>query len=142
MQTAKALLWNLRMAPLKVRLVAGLVRGCSVDQALRQLAVSSKAAARPVRKLIESAVANATNNHGMEREGLRIQSITVDGGEIVKRSTPKAHGRATPIRHRASHVTVVLSGVLAPVKAVASEEAPAPSATTKKPARRSSSKKQ
>lgn len=104
------MIWNLRMAPLKVRLVAGLVRGLSAEKALVQLAVSSKAAAKPVRKLIQSAVANATKNHGMQREGLRIQSITVDGGEVVKRSTPKAHGRATPIRHRASHVTVVLSG--------------------------------
>lgn len=139
MQTAKAILWNLRMAPLKVRLVAGLVRGRLVDEALRQLAVSSKSAARPVRKLIDSAVANATHNHGMERQGLRIASITVDGGEIVKRSTPKAHGRATPIRHRSSHVTVVLAGQ------AATPATPAPVASetpVKRAPRRSSSKKQ
>lgn len=109
MKTAKAILRNLRMAPLKVRLVANFVRGLPVNLALVQLTMNQKAASLPVKKLIESAVANAVTNHGMKKEGLFIESIFVDEGVTIHRSMPRAQGRATPIRKRASHITVVLA---------------------------------
>ena len=97
------------MSPRKVRLLADMVRGMDVANAIIQLTFSSKDAARPVRKLIESAAANAVNNHGMTKEKLVVSTITVDGGPTIKRSTPRAHGRATPIRKRTSHVNVILT---------------------------------
>ena len=109
MKTAKAILRKLQMAPLKVRLVVGLVRGLPVEQAIVQLGMNQKAAARPVKKLIESAVANAVTNHGMNKDTLFIESIFVDEGVTLHRSMPRAQGRATPIRKRASHITVVLA---------------------------------
>ncbi|MBT6254417.1 50S ribosomal protein L22 [Candidatus Uhrbacteria bacterium] len=109
MSESKAKLRFLRMSPRKVRLLADMVRGMDVANAIIQLTFSSKDAARPVRKLIESAAANAVNNHGMEKEKLVVSTITVDGGPTIKRSTPRAHGRATPIRKRTSHVNVILT---------------------------------
>jgi len=109
MAESKATLRFLLMSPRKVRLVVDMVRGTSVSSALKQLTFSSKQAARPVRKLIESAVANAVNNHGMNKESLMVSTITVDGGPTIKRSTPRAQGRATPIRKRTSHINVILT---------------------------------
>lgn len=109
METASATLRRLRMAPRKVRLVVDLVRGRRLNDALSQLRVSPKSAARPVRKLIESAAANAVNNHHLHREALFVQTITVDDGPTIKRFTPRAFGRATTIRKRMSHVMVTLA---------------------------------
>jgi large subunit ribosomal protein L22 len=109
METSKAKLRFLRMSPRKVRLVVDLVRGLDVDKALPQLRFSKKDAARPVRKLIESAVANAVNNHKLTREALYIESIAVDQGPTIKRFKPRAFGRATMIRKRMSHVTLTLA---------------------------------
>lgn len=109
METAKATLRTLRMSPRKVRLIADLVRGQQVDVALAQLWHNKKAAARPVRKLIESAAANAVNNHKLQRDALFVQTITVDDGPTMKRFQPRAHGRATMLRKRSSHVNVVVA---------------------------------
>jgi len=98
----------LRMSPRKVRLLADMVRGRKVTTALTTLSLMNKRAAEPVLKLIQSAMANAKHNHAMVPEDLRIKTITVDGGPVTKRWMPKAHGRATPVRQRTSHVNLVL----------------------------------
>lgn len=104
----KATLKQHRQSPRKVRLVADLVKGKSVDEALRELQFTTKRAAEPVAKLIESAVANAQENDGKQREDLRIKNITVDQGPTLKRFRPRARGRATSIKKRTSHISVVL----------------------------------
>jgi len=104
----KAQVNNLRMSPRKVRLVVDLVRGRKIASALSQLQFCGKAASLPISKLVKSAVANAKNNYDLAEDNLFIKAVTVDGGPTIKRWAPKAHGRATPIRKRTSHVTVVL----------------------------------
>lgn len=106
----KASLKNLQTAPRKVRLVADLIRGASVAEARHQLQVSTKKVAKPMLKLVNSAVANATNNHGLNPESLVVKSIHVDHGRTLKRFQPRAFGRAGLIRKRASHIHVVLEG--------------------------------
>lgn len=96
------------MGPRKVRLVADDMRGHKVVKLLERLPLSTKAAAYPLYKLLKSAVANAKTNYKFEMETLRVKSITVDGGPVVKRWMPRAHGRATPIRQRTSHINLVL----------------------------------
>ncbi len=107
---ATAKLNNLRMSPRKVRLLIDLVRGLSVDKALNQLQFSKKHAARPVRKLIESAVANAVHNDQIDSSTLVVKIAFVDGGAILYRWMPRAFGRATKIRKRTSHITIILEG--------------------------------
>ncbi|OIO20425.1 MAG: 50S ribosomal protein L22 [Candidatus Magasanikbacteria bacterium CG1_02_32_51] len=106
----KAQLRFLRMSPQKVRLVAGLVRGMKVKNALDQLQFNSKQAALPVKKLIESAVANAIHNDQVKVDTLKIETIFVNEGSVLHRWMPRAMGRATPLRKRSSHVTVILTG--------------------------------
>ncbi|MFA5953950.1 MAG: 50S ribosomal protein L22 [Patescibacteria group bacterium] len=105
--TAK--LRNLRIAPRKVRLIADLVRGRSVESAVAELQFWQKRAAEPIRKLIESAIANAEHNFKVKTDNLVIKSITVNDAVTMKRSLPRAFGRATPIRKRGSHVILVLA---------------------------------
>ncbi len=85
-----------------------LVKGMDIDKAEAQLRFVNKAAARPVLKLLQSAKANAEHNFKLETSGLFIKSIIVDGGPVLHRWRPRAFGRATPIRKRSSHVTLVL----------------------------------
>jgi large subunit ribosomal protein L22 len=99
---------KLQIAPRKVRLVAGLVRGLDVAVADAQLRFLSKAAATPVRKLIASAIANATHNFKLSADRLFIKRITVDGGPVLKRMRPRAMGSGAAILKRSSHLTVVL----------------------------------
>jgi large subunit ribosomal protein L22 len=96
------------MAPRKVRLVADLVRGRPVEEALQTLRFAPKAASRPLKKLVESAVANAENNHGLDIDTLWVSEILVNEGPTLKRFRPRAQGRAFPIHKRTSHVSVVL----------------------------------
>lgn len=110
-QAVTAKLSYLRMSPRKVRLVVDMIRGRKVAKALEILTLSKKLAARPVMKLLNSAIANAKNNFQLGTENLAITSIMVDGGPMLKRWMPKAHGRATPIRERTSHINLVLSEV-------------------------------
>jgi large subunit ribosomal protein L22 len=109
-QLVTAKLSYLRMGPRKVRLVADLVRGRSVRRAIDILSVTNKRPAKPLLKLLMSAVANAKHNFSLAQDGLKIASLTVDGGPMLKRWMPKAHGRATPVRERTSHINLVLSG--------------------------------
>ena len=98
----------LRMTARKVRLVASLIRGKQVEQALHTLNFTSKAAALPVARLLKSAVANASQKQGVNVDKLYVKSIFVDGGPSTKRFLPRAHGRATRILKRTSHLTIVL----------------------------------
>lgn len=98
----------LRMGPRKVRLVADLMRGKKVSAVLERLPLIKKGATRPLLKLLQSAIANAKHNHSTEVDNLWVKSITVDGGPVLKRWMPRAHGRATPIRERTSHINLVL----------------------------------
>lgn len=109
MQTT-AILRSLRIAPRKVRLVVDLIRGMKVQDAINQLNFSKKVSATAVLKLLKSAIANAKHNHGMTEESLFIKTAFVDGGKTLHRSTPRAMGRATPIRKRTAHITLVLEG--------------------------------
>jgi large subunit ribosomal protein L22 len=101
---------NLKLGPRKVRLVTDLIRGMRVPAAESQLMYMTKAAARPVLKLLRSAVANAIHNHGAIADTLVVKHTFVDGGAMQKRWSPRAMGRATPIRLRTSHITLILSG--------------------------------
>ncbi len=104
--TAK--LSRLRIAPRKVRLVADLIRGKSVEEARHILKFTIKAAAEPMQKLLESAVANARHNFKLDIDNLQIKSITVDEGPILKRSRPESRGRIAPIHKKTSHINLVL----------------------------------
>lgn len=109
MQNAKAILRNARISPQKMRLVADLVRGKVVANALDILRFSNKKAATLLQKLVLSAVANAENNFNMDIDDLKIGTIYVDEGPVFKRLHARARGRANRITKRSSHVTVVLS---------------------------------
>ena len=104
--TAK--LRHLRISPRKVRLVTNLVKGLSVQEAEKQLKFLSKRAARPILKLLNSAMANAQHNANLTKEGLYIKNIVVEPGPTLKRWRPRAMGRATPIMKRTSHITILL----------------------------------
>ena len=104
----KAVARFVRISPRKVRLVMDQVKGKRVEEALNMLAFSPKKGARILRKLINSAVANAENNHEMDVDKLYIKRIYADEGPTMKRWRPRALGRATRIRKRTSHLTVVL----------------------------------
>jgi large subunit ribosomal protein L22 len=98
-----------RIAPRKIRLVVSLIRGLTVEKARRQLMVSDKLAATPILKALNSAVANAVNNLKLDEKSLFVSKAYVDEGPKIKRSTPRAQGRATPIRLRMSHITIVVT---------------------------------
>lgn len=106
----KAVLRNLRVSPRKVRLLVDLVRGMKAVDAVNELRFSKKHAAVPVRKLIESAMANAVHNHHMDVNSLVVRTAFVDQGVTLKRWMPRAFGRATMLRKRSSHVTIGLEG--------------------------------
>jgi len=97
-----------RMSPQKVRLVVDQVRGKWVDEALTMLKFMPQAAAKPVYKTIRSAVANAEENEGLDREDLYIARITADGGATRRWRRFGARGRFKPIQKRSTHITVVL----------------------------------
>ncbi len=107
---ATAKLKHLRKAPRKVRLLIDVIRGMEVEKAKIQLDHSTKEAAKPLLKLLNSAVANAKENNKLKEETLVITEAFVDGGPILHRWIPRAMGRATPIRKRSSHITLVLEG--------------------------------
>lgn len=107
----KASLKHLRMSPQKARLVIDVVRRMPVETALDQLKFMNKLAAGPVAKLIRSAIANAENTYSLERGNLYIKEIRSDEGVTLKRWMPRAHGRATAIRKRGCHLSLVLAEI-------------------------------
>ena len=105
----KATLRFLRVSPRKTRLVADLIRGKSVDEAIYTLTVTRRAASEPLRKLVESARANAEDlDDTIDLDGLYIKTVYVNEGPTLKRFRPRAMGRATRINKRTSHVTCIL----------------------------------
>lgn len=102
----KAVLRNIRISPKKANLVAGLVRGAMVTDALDQLKFTPKKAAQILHKVVSSAAANAENNFKQKRDRLYIKEILVTKGPTYKRSVSISRGRAHPILKRTSHITV------------------------------------
>ncbi len=98
-----------RISPQKCRLVADQVRGLPVEQALQILAFSSKKAAGLVKKVLESAIANAEHNDGADIDELKVSKIYVDQGPTLKRMRARAKGRGTRILKRTSHITVAVA---------------------------------
>ena len=99
---------HIRMSPRKVRYVADLVRGKKVEEALDILTFTPRRASPVISRLLKSAIANAGQNESIDVDTLYIKKIFVDGGSTLKRFRPRAMGRATTIRKRTSHITVVL----------------------------------
>lgn len=139
---------NVDQAPRKVGLVASLVRGRSVADAIVILNHVPKRAARPVIKAIESAQANAVNNHGLDGKTLIIKTLSVTTGTRMKRFNPASRGRALPYQKKSSNILVEVTGDVKPKKAsakAAAVEAPvteAPKAATPaaKPAKKEEKK--
>ena len=104
----KAIARYVRLAPRKIRLVTDLIRGKAVTEARTILQFTPKRAARTVAKVLDSAIANAENNQDLDAETLVVHKVFVDEGPTLKRWTPRARGRASAIRRRTSHVTVVV----------------------------------
>jgi large subunit ribosomal protein L22 len=107
--TVSAKAGYLRIAPRKARLVADQVRGLPVPEARTLLQFSTRGAAREIGKLLDSAAANAENNHELVAEEMRIAELRVDDGPILKRWRARARGRATRIDRRTCHVTMALT---------------------------------
>lgn len=106
--TARATVRHVRISPRKVRIVVDLVRGKSLADSIAILRHTPKHASRVVLKLIESAAANAENNHSMNRRALYVSEIWADGGPTLKRMHPRSRGQAFQILKRTSHISVVL----------------------------------
>lgn len=143
---ATAKLNKLRMSPRKVRMVIDMIRQQPVALAEARLAHITRAAVLPVKKLLQSAVANATHNHNMDESTVMIKEAYVDSGPIMYRWMPRAFGRASKIRKRTSHITLVLEGMVKSVTEATpaqTEEAPKEltKKTTKKVAAKTSTKK-
>ena len=106
----KAVAKGVRMSPRKIGVVAQLVRGRTVADALTILEHTPRRSALPVKKVIESARANADHNHNYKPDSLQIVSISVTPGPRLKRYRPAAHGRALPFQRKTSHIHVVVDG--------------------------------
>lgn len=98
-----------RQSPQKMRLVADQIRGLPVERALNLLSFSNRKAAIMLKKLLESAIANAEHNDGADIDALRVSSISVDQGPTIKRLQPRARGRADRILKRTSHITLTVT---------------------------------
>lgn len=104
----KAKSTSVRISPRKVRLIAKPLRGKNAQKALDSLAVTNKRAAYALTKTLKSAVANATNNAKVAKEGLIIDRIEVTEGTVFKRFHPSTRGRVHPYKKRSSHITIIL----------------------------------
>jgi large subunit ribosomal protein L22 len=108
---AKAVARNIRVSPQKLNLVAALIRGKAVSAALADLQFSRKRIAKDVRKCLESAIANAENNHDLDVDDLVVAEAHVGKGLVMKRFSPRARGRAGRIHKPFSHLTIVVRQV-------------------------------
>ncbi|MBS7540834.1 50S ribosomal protein L22 [Ancylobacter lacus] len=108
---AKAVARNLRISPQKLNLVAGLIRGKKVATALADLQFSRKRIAGDVKKVLESAIANAENNHELDVDDLIVAEAHVGKGIVMKRFAARARGRASRIEKPFSHITIVVREV-------------------------------
>ena len=105
---ARAYLRGVRISPRKVQIVLDLIRNKPIDIALATLRYTPKAASEPVAKLLKSAIANAENNHSMDKNQLYVAECFVTPGMTMKRIMPRAQGRAFRINKRTSHITIVV----------------------------------
>jgi large subunit ribosomal protein L22 len=105
---ARAVAKYIRVSPRKARLLADAIRGKDVDEALRIVQMSTKKAARPIRKTLESAIANAENNFDVAVDDLYVKTAMIDMGRALRRMQPRAYGRADIIRRPTSHITIVV----------------------------------
>ncbi|MDP4014698.1 MAG: 50S ribosomal protein L22 [Candidatus Nanopelagicales bacterium] len=106
---ARAQARNVRVSPTKARRVVDLIRGLPADQARSVLTFAPQGASEPTLKVLDSAMANATNNHGLDGRSLVVATAYVDEGPTMKRIKPRAQGRAYRIRKRSCHITVVVA---------------------------------
>lgn len=106
---AEATLKHARISAQKARLVADLIRGQHVEQALNTLSFSTKKGAGLVKKVLESAIANAEHNAGADVDELKVESVQVNEGPTMKRIMPRAKGRANRIMKRTSHITLTVA---------------------------------
>lgn len=120
----KAQLNFLKISPKKVRAILNQVRYLSLDQIEAQLMISKKRAAKPILKLLLSALANAQNNYSFRKEDLLLKRIEANEGPTLHRWFPRAFGRAAPIRKRSTHLTIILTPQkgATPVKKVSRRE--------------------
>jgi large subunit ribosomal protein L22 len=107
---AKASVTHVRMSPRKMRIVANLVRGKRVDQAMAMLTHTPKRAGQIIKKLLISAVANAEHKGYSDVDSLVVAKCAIDSGPILKRWMPRAMGRANRIQRRTSHISIVVAG--------------------------------
>ncbi len=105
---ARAISKFVRISPRKARLVVDAIRGKGVNEALRIVQLSTKKAATPIRKTLESAIANAENNYDVDVDELVVVRAAVDMGRALRRLRPRAYGRADIIRRPTSHITIVV----------------------------------
>ena len=105
---ARATLRRFRESPRKVRMVADMIRGRSVDDALSILRLQQRKAAKMLSKVLGSAIANATENEKADADKLVVTKVSIDGGPTQKRWMPRSMGRANRINSRTSHVTIVV----------------------------------
>lgn len=137
--TVRAYIKGVDQTPRKVSLVAALVRGRTVADALVILEHVPKRAALPVKKAIDSAKANAINNHGLDAKSLVISTLSVATGTRLRRFKPASRGRALPFEKKTSNILVEVSGALKPKKAPAKKAEPkakAPATKADKPAKK------
>lgn len=125
----KAYARYIRMSPRKVKLVIDLIRGKDVITAGTILRFATRAAAKPVLKLLNSAIANAKHNFKLDESKLFVKKIMADQGPTLKRFRPRAFGRAAGIKKRSTHITIVLDEIVKPVK---EEKAPKAAKSEKK----------
>lgn len=124
----------IRVSPRKMNIVAGLIRRKTVELAKDELELRKERAARLLLGVLESAAANAYENHSLDVAALTVASVTVGQGPRLKRFTPRAFGRATAIRKPTSHITVVVEGEKTVVKKAKARTAPKKSAATEEAA--------
>ncbi len=108
MQTSAKLRYA-RLSPQKVRLVADQIRGLPVDEAIKTLTFHKRSAAAVIKKILDSAIANAEHNEGADIDELKVSAICVDQGPTFKRYRARARGRGSKIIKRTSHITVTVS---------------------------------
>ena len=118
-ETVRSYTKDVAQMPRKVSLVAGLVRGRTVADALVILNHTPKRAAKAVAKAIESAAANAANNHGLDSKSLIVTTLSVTTGTRIKRFKPASRGRALPFQKKSSNILVEVAGTVKPKKAAA-----------------------
>jgi len=118
----QAIAKGVRISPRKVGVVAALVRGRTVEDAITILEHTPRRSALPVLKTVKSAAANAEHNHNLKPGTLKITEITVNHGPRLKRYRPAAHGRALPFQRRTSHIRVVVDGEIREAKKTAAKK--------------------